>query len=139
MYACVAERDAAADGAVMVVCTVCGMANFIDWFATNHALGWRNLWREVAQIPNDERNAGARLTILAGPSSDIAALALVCLDNQEPRVIAQTERVHDEIDATCLHVRNDEQTRTTRARRRRKDLAEIRAQFENARSKVGAS
>lgn len=137
MYACVAERDAAADGAIMVVCAACGMANFVDWFLVNHPLGWRSIWREVALPPNDERSAGARLTILAGPSSNITALALVCLDNQESRVVAQTERVHDEIDAACFMGQTDERTRASRTRLRRKDLAEIRAQFDNARAKVG--
>ena len=139
MYACVAERDAAADGATMIVCSACGMANFVDWFLMSHPLGWRNLWHSVAPLPSDERSAGARLTIFAGPTGDITTLALICLALQEVRIIAQTERDHDEIDATYFKVRDDEQTREKRAHSRRKDIAEIRSAFDNARSKVGAT
>lgn len=139
MYACIAERDAADDGATMIVCASCGKANFVDWFLIDHPLGWRALWHEVAPLPDGERSGGARLTILAGPSSDIVALALVCLDNQEPRVVARVERYHDEIDTFCLRVRNDEKLRKTRDRLRRREVAEIRSRFASTRLKVGAS
>jgi len=80
LYACVSERH---DDryATFVMCSICGEVNPID--DANCKRLPNEIWSTISNIEATRVNEGARITMLAGPSSDFVAMALVVLAESE--------------------------------------------------------
>lgn len=97
LYACIAERDDKAYG-TFVICSRCAFAIAINDVVFSPPSLRPAAWLPVG--PCDESDAGARITILAGPGTEYEPLALACLDRLEVERIAHEERYQADIEAT---------------------------------------
>jgi hypothetical protein len=136
LYACVSERH---DDryATFVMCSNCGEVNPID------DINWRRLpnpiWSTVSSIEATRSNEGARISILAGPSSDFTTLALVALAESERRQVESLDFWYEHEVPPLLKTHDDELLAKVTAKReslKRSHYADIAKRFEVAREKV---
>lgn len=132
LYACIAERDDGAYG-TFIVCTRCAFA-----IAVNDAVFSPPSLRPAAWMPVrscEETDAGARITILAGPGAEYAPLALACLDRLEVERVANEERHHADIEA-ILPSNGDAKNIEVRKRVRATSIRAVREKMDRARAGV---
>lgn len=132
LYACIAERDDGAYG-TFIVCSRCAFAIAVNDVVFAPPSLRPAAWMSVR--PCEETDAGARITILAGPGADYAPLALACLDRLEAKRVANEERLHADVEAISP-ANGDAKIVEVRERVRAAGMRAVRERMDRARAGV---
>ncbi len=136
LYACVSERH---DDryATFVMCAKCAHAAFVDNVYFRRPVN--DLWLPTRDVAATPENEGARITILAGPSSEFAALSLACIDECERKQTLALDALYSEMEPLLPKTEGAEMLAKLTAKReslKRSRYAELAKRFEVAREKV---
>lgn len=139
LYACIAERDDGACG-TFIVCTHCAFA-----IAVNDVVFSPPSLRPAAWLPVrpcEETDAGARITILAGPGAEYAPLALACIDERERRQTRALDVLYSEMEPLLPKTEGAEMLARLTAKReslKKSHYSDIAKRFDAVREKVRAT
>lgn len=139
LYACVSERH---DDryATFIMCTKCAHAVVVDDVRFRRPVD--DLWLSTCDVAATPENKGARITILAGPSSDFTALSFACIDECERRQMRALDIFYSEMAPLLLKTESAELLAKLTAKReslKRSHYSDIAKRFEVARDKIRAA
>lgn len=138
LYACVSERH---DDryATFVMCSICGEVNPID--DANCKRLPNEIWSTISNIEATRVNEGARITMLAGPSIDFVAMALVVLAESERLQVEALDFWYTNETPPLLKIHSDEAMTKVMAKResfKRDNYDKITSRFATAREELAA-
>ena len=122
------------------MCAKCAHTAFVDNVYFRRPVD--ELWLPTCDVTTTPENEGARITVLAGPSSDFAALSLACIDESERRQTLALDALYSEMEPLLPKTENAEMLAKLTAKReslKRSHYADIAKRFEVAREKVRAT
>lgn len=119
------------------MCTECARAALVDDVYFRRPID--KLWLPTRDVTTTPENEGARITVLAGPSSDFAALSLACIDESERRQTLALDAFYFEMEPLLPKTEGAEMLAKLTAKReslKRSHYADIAKRFEVAREKI---